>query len=924
MMLLHRLASVLSWLVGRDRAERHLDDELRTFIDMSTAEKMRDGLPPIEARRLAILELGGLEQTKERVRTSRHGALLDEVGSDMRYALRTFVKDRSFTAVVVLSLALGIGANTAIFSLVDGLLLRTLPVKEPGRLAILGADGPSRQTTWTYPIWEQIQQHADAFDGAFAWTRFDAQFNLSQGGETQLVSGMWVSASTFSTLGVTTVLGRPFMPADDVRGGGRSGPVAVISHAFWQRHFGGAPDVVGRTLTLERIPFTIVGVTQPGFFGLSVGRSYDVAIPFGVEPLVRGTKESRLDRRTSWWLTIMVRLKREQTIEHATTVLRGLQPQIREATLPPQLSAADAEDYLEDPFAFAPAASGRSELRRQYQRPLIVLMVVVALVLLIACANIANLLLARATARGHEWSVRLALGASRGRLARQLLTESLMLAALGAAAGLVVAQWGSALLVDQLSSQSVVLASRLDWRVLAFTAAVTFVAALVFSVAPALRAARGAPVDAMKAQVRSHSASGRASVASGLVVAQVILSVVLVVCAGLFLRTFSSLVHVPLGFERDGVLLVDVDAGRSGIPPEALASTYDRMRQRMLAVPGVQSAGVSLVAPLSGAMWSRRVEVSGSSMAKTEHIDGPEGFGYTDAEIPDSSPLSLFNAVTPGWLSTYGTTVLAGRDIAESDVRTAAGVALVNQAFARKFLDGANPVGHTVRTTRVNETATREIVGLVADAVYRSVRDPILPTVYVPLAQYDADAAVAAPPEVTLSIRATSHSPATLTKSVAAAIAEIGPTLALTIRPLADQVNDTLTQERLLAMLSASFGALALLMAAVGIYGVTSYSVSLRRTEIGIRMALGATRGAIMRLVLGRLSGLVGLGIVAGLALGAWASRFVATLLFGLEPGDPVTLIAAAVTLALIGAAAGWLPAHRASRLDPTRVLTEI
>jgi putative ABC transport system permease protein len=500
----------------------------------------------------------------------------------------------------------------------------------------------------------------------------------------------------------------------------------------------------------------------------------------------------------------------------------------------------------------------------------------------------------------------------------------LMLAAMGAAAGLVVAQWGSRLLVDQLSSQAVVLDLTLDWRMLAFTAVVTLVAALVFGVAPALRATRSAPVDAMKDQGRSNSASGRVSVASGLVVAQVILSVVLVVCAGLFLRTFSSLVRVPLGFERDRVLLVDVDARRSGISPEALAATYDRMRQRVLAVPGVQSAGVSLVAPLGGAFWSRRVEVSGSSMAKTERVDGPEGFGFTDAAIPESSPLSLFNAVTPGWLSTYGTAVLAGRDIAERDGRTAAGVALVNQAFARKFLNGANPIGHTVRTTRVNEASSREIVGLVADAVYRSVRDPILPTVYVPLAQYDADASVAAPAEVTLSVRATSHSPAILTKSVAAAIAEISPTLALTIRPLADQVNDTLIQERLLAMLSASFGALALLMAAVGLYGVTSYAVGLRRTEIGIRMALGATRGAIMRLVLGRVSSLVAIGIVVGLAIGAWASRFVATLLFGLAPGDPVTLMSAALALAVVGAVAGWLPAHRASCLDPTKVLSEI
>ena len=922
MRLVHRLASVLAWLFCRERAERRLDDELQTFIDMSAADKMRDGLPPADARRLAILELGGIEQAKERVRTSRHGAFLDEIGRDVRYAFRMLVKHRSFTVVVVLTLALGIGANTAIFSIIDSLLLRALPVKEPGRLAMLAAGGPSGQRTWTYPIWEQIQRHADRFDGAFAWATYDSQFNLTQGGETQFVNGVWTSASAFSTLGVTTVLGRTFTPADDVRGGGVNGPVAVISHAFWQRHFGRAPDVIGRTVTLEGIPFTIVGVTQPGFFGLNVGRSYDVAIPFGSEPLVRGA-ESRLDRRSSWWLSVMVRLKPGQTVEHGSTLLRTLQPQVREATLPTPLTAADAEEYLAEPFTLAQSASGRSGLREQYQQPLIVIMVVVALVLLIACANIANLLLARATARGHEWSVRLALGASRGRLARQVLTESLVLAAMGAAAGLVLAHWGSRLLVGQLSSESVSLDLTLDWRVLSFTAAVTIVAALVFGVAPALRATRGAPIDAMKDRGRSNSGSGRVSVASGLVVAQVVLSVVLVVGAGLFLRTFSSLAHVPLGFERDRLLLVDIDARRSALPPAARSATYDRVLQRVLAVPGVASAGVSVIAPLSGAVWSRRVEVSGSSMASTERVNGPEGFGYTSNAIPGDEPLAVFNAITPGWLSSYGTTVLVGRDFTERDGPASAPVAVVNQAFARKFLRGENPTGQTVRTTRVNTQPAREIVGLVADAVYRNVREPSLPTVYVPLGQYDGDSPPEAPSEVTLSVRAISRSPATLTKSVANAIGEINPTLALTLRPLGDQISDTLAQERLLALLSTSFGALALLMAAVGLYGVTTYSVSLRRTEIGIRMALGATRGAVMRLVLGRVSILVGIGIIVGLALAAWASRFVTTLLYGLEPGDPATLMTSAAALAAIGTVAGWLPAHRASRLDPTMVLRD-
>jgi putative ABC transport system permease protein len=925
MKLLHRLASVMSWILRRDRAESQLDDEVRSFVEMSTAERIRDGIPAAEARRLALLELGGVEQVKERVRTGRHGALLDDVGRDVRYALRLFARQPTFAVVIVGTLALGIGANTAIFSIVDSLLLRTLPIEEPERLAQVVGEPPSGQQSWTYPIWEEIQRHADRFDGVFAWTRFDAQFNLTRGGETQYANGVFASAASFDVLGVKPARGRFFRASDDTRGGGAEGPVVVISHAFWQKHFGGAPDVIGRTLTLERVPTMVIGVTPPGFFGLNVGRSFDVVVPFGVEPLVRGTTESRLDRRTSWWLAIMVRVKRGQSLDEAAAILRMLQPGIREATLPPPRPGDALDRYLSEPFTLVTAATGPSGLREEYSRPLIVMLVVVGLVLLIACANIANLLLARATARSHEWSVRLALGASRGRLARQLLIESLLLAAMGAAAGMIVAQWGSQLLVSQLSTDAVHLELPLDWRVLAFTSTVAIAAALVFGVAPALRAASGVPSDAMKDRGRGNAAGGRVTVANGLVVAQVVLSVVLVVCAGLFLQSFGRLTRVPLGFDRDRVLLAEIDTRRADLAPAARHATYERIQQRVLAVPGVDTAGISIVGPLSGAMWSRRVEVSGSSRVSSGGVDGPEGFGYTSRPIPDASPLAVFNGVTPGWTTTYGTPLLAGRGLTAADGPHAPRVALVNQAFARKFLAGANPVGHTVRATRDAGSPVMEIVGLLSDAIYRSVREPILPTVYVPLSQASADEVPPfAPADVTLSVRASSLAPGSLVKTVAAAINEINPTLALTFSPLSTQVSDTMVQERLLAILSVSFGALALLMAAVGLYGVTSYAVSLRRVEIGIRMALGATRGAVIRLVLTRVSTLVGIGIVLGVAVGAWASRFVSTLLYGLEPGDPATLAISAITLALVGAIAGWLPASRASRLDPTQVLTDI
>jgi putative ABC transport system permease protein len=925
MKLLHRLGSVVSWILRRDRAESQLDDEVRLFVEMSTAEKIRDGVPAAEARRLALIELGGVEQVKEGVRAGRHGALLDDVGRDVRYAFRLFARQPTFAVVIVGTLALGIGANTAIFSIVDSLLLRTLPIAEPERLAQIVAQPPSGQQSgqqsWTYPIWEEIQRHADRFDDVFAWTRFDAQFNLAQGGETQYANGVWASASSFDVLGIKPARGRLFRASDDARGGGADGPVVVISHAFWQKHFGGAPDAIGRTLTLERVPMTVIGVTPPGFFGLNVGRAFDVAVPFGVEPLVRGAAESRLNRRTSWWLSVMVRLKRGQSLDDGASILRTLQPGIREATLPPPRPGETMDQYLSEPFTLVSSAAGASGLRDGYRRPLLVMLVVVGLVLLIACANIANLLLARATARSHEWSVRLALGASRGRLARQLLIESVLLAAMGAAAGLIIAQWGSQFLVSQLSTDAVYLELPLDWRVLAFTSAVAMAAALVFGMAPAIRAASGVPLDAMKERGRGNAAAGRVTIANGLVVAQVVLSVVLVVCAGLFLQSFGRLTRLPLGFDRDRVLLAEIDTRRADLTADARFATYDRIRQRVLTVPGVERAAISIVAPLSGAMWSRRVDVSGSPMQSHGPTDGPEGFGFTDRSIPENEPLAVFNGITPGWIGTFGTRLLAGRDITERDGLDAPRVALVNQAFARKFLGGTNPIGHTVRPSRETGSPTIEIVGLLADAVYRNVREPILPTVYVPLTQSSEETPPTGPAAVTLSVRAASSRPGLLTRSVAAAVAELNPTLALTFSPLDAQVGDTLMRERLLAILSGSFGALALLMAAVGLYGVTSYAVNLRRAEIGIRMALGATRGSVIRLVLSRVSMLIGTGIVAGLALGAWASRFVATLLYGLEPGDPATLLAAAATLALIGAIAGWLPANRASRLDPTQVL---
>jgi putative ABC transport system permease protein len=740
------------------------------------------------------------------------------------------------------------------------------------------------------------------FDRAFAWG--EKRFDLASGGVAEFVDGIWTTAGIFDTLGVLPVLGRAFTDADDRPGGGQDGPVAVISHAFWQRRFGGAADTIGRRLTLERTAFTIVGIMPPDFFGPDVGRRVDIVVPVGMVTVLR--EDRNFDQRDWWWLSIMMRLRNGQSAEQATAALRALQPQIRNATLPLDWPANDRERYLKDGLTLVPAATGNSALRTRYQRPLLTIQIVVTLVLLIACANIANLLLARATARRHEWSVRLALGASRWRLVRLMMTESLVLSIIGAGLGFLVARWGSPLLVRQLSTQTntVFLDLSIDWRVLVFTSGITIVTALLFGTAPAFRAAGVAPMEAIKDQGRGAGGNtGKMSVASTLIVVQVALSVLLVVAAALFMRTFEKLARLDLGFDPTRVLVVTMNAERASIEPARRVAVFEGARQAVQALPGVESAALSYVTPVSGNMWGNRLEVSGSvALTETERS-------------------ARRNQVSPEFFKAYGQRLVAGRNFSDGDRDGAPLVAIVNEAFARTFLNGANPIGHTLRRFPVRaDEPSLEIVGVAGDAVYRRLREPIPPTVYSPVMQSSPGLPSS---EYSLNVRAAAASLPFLTRGIADAIGGVNKDLALTFRPLSDQVSASIAQERIVAMLSGFFGGLALLLAGLGLYGVTSYAVSRRRAEIGIRMALGAAPESVIRLVLGRVSVLVGIGIVVGAGLSLWAAQFVSTLLYGLEPRDPATLVASAAVLAAVGAVAGWLPARRASRIDPAEVLRD-
>jgi predicted permease len=891
------------------RVADEVSDEVAFHLEMQARDLEAQGLSPAAARAEAERRFGDVSAARaelgriDRARMRRGWRLewWEAVLKDIRYAARGLARQPTFTAFVVATLALGIGANSAMFSIADALVLRKLPVPHAERLTLLRSGNAGKgMASWTNAIWEAIRDRPALHDGAFAFGMNG--FDLSDRGEADPVEGLRASGAIFDVLGVRALVGRTFTTADDRRGGGPDGPVAVLGYGFWQRRYGGA-DVVGRTIALNRVPFTIIGVTPPEFFGPEVGRTFDVAIPLNTVALVNGDAAA-LDSRSNWWLNIIVRLAPHQTAEQATARLRAVQHQIAEETRPPNQRPENAARFLAEPFVLAPAALGTSQLRDSYRKPVLILLGLVGITLLIACGNIANLMLARTAARRHELSLRTALGASGGRLARQLFTESLLLATAGAAVGVLVAVWSSRLIVAQISTANdrVFLPVGLDWNMLAFTAAVAAGTALLFGTVPAIRAARVAPIEAMKEQGRGTGSGRRVGLAGSLVVAQVALSLVLLVAAGLFVRSFASLATLDPGFDEDRVLLVHVDTRRAGLEPPARIAMYERLLAETRAVPGVASAALSVITPASGSAWN-------------EVLDLPDR-----PDLTEMDHAVMLNLVTPGWFATLGIPLIAGRDISGTDRSGAPRVMVVNRAFVAKYVGRGDALGATIRlvTHHGDDPTPLEIVGVVEDAVYDSPRDGAPPTMYWPLAQQKD-----VPAGLSLVVRSASGAPASLVRSVEAAALGTNGNLSLVARPLADQFGATMTQERLIAALSGFFGALALLLAAIGLYGVTAYAVTRRHIELGIRMALGSTSAGVVRLVLGRVVLLVASGVVVGVLASWWAAGIVKSLLFGLAPRDPATMVGAVAVLALVGGIAGWLPAARASRIDPARVLRE-
>ena len=821
--------------------------------------------------------------------------LEDEMFQDLRFGVRMLLKNKSFTTVAVLSLALGIGANTAIFQLIDAVRLRTLPVKAPQELAevrmadMKGARGGlSDRPTVTNVIWEQIRDRQQAFSNITAWGTNSV--NLAPGGEVRPARMLYVSGDFFNTLGVQPALGRVFTAAEDTRGCAAAG--LVISHAFWQSEFSGDANVIGRKVTLRDQPFEIIGVTPASFFGMEVGRSFDLALPICAIAQVRGN--DRFLSGTIWWLTVIGRLKPGGSMAQASGQMQAISPELFEAALPANYPTASVKDYLGSKLIALPAGSGISQLREQYEQPLWLLLAIAGLVLLIACANLANLLLARASAREREFAVRQALGASRGRLIRQLLVESLLLAALGAALGAALAQTLSRVLVAFLSTTNnpVFLNLAADWRVLGFAALLALLTCFLFGLAPAIRVTRKEPGAVMKSGGRGMTAGRqRFSLQRALVVSQVALSLVLVAGAVLFSRSLGKLQTVDTGFQQEGVLTTTVNFQRLNVPPERAPAFRDELLGRIRAIPGIEAAAIGM----------------------TPFRDWGGGKVWVDGADSQQAQGTSLSRVGPDYFRTLQTPLLAGRDFDARDRDGAPLVVIVNEAFARKFFDGANPVGRRfwVAASPGDPDTRYEIVGLVRDTKYEDLREEFQPIAYYAAAQ---DEGAASGAEVLIRSRV---SQAETVAAVTRALNEINPAITVSFQGFKPLIEATILRERLMATLSGFFGMLALLLACIGLYGILSYGVASRTNEIGIRMALGAGRHNVFWMILREAFLLVIAGVVVGLPLIFALTRVASSLLFGLTATDPVSLLLAALLMLAVAMVAGYLPSRRATHVDP-------
>ena len=885
------------WL--RWRSNRELDEEIQAHLELEVQNNLTRGMTPEEARFAALRAFGNPTQVRERARENDLVTSAEGLLQDIRYSLRTLRRSLTFTLVVVLSLALGIGANTAIFSLIDAALLKMLPVRNPEQLVELKSLSPAigLYELFSYAAFREFRGANPVLSGVLAFRElYDMDFEVD--GHGGLANGQLVSGEYFSLLGVHAILGRTILPADEKAPG--QSPVAVIGYDYWRQRFALDPDVVGKKIVLNNSPFTIIGVTPPEFFGLEPGARIDVSVPLSMVAQVRsdfaspGTPYDVFTAPFRNWLYVMARLKPGVTKERALASLepifaRTMRESAEGLSGLPFDSPAVRRAFLATKLQLDSGGQGLATLRARFSKPLWIVMAVVALLLIVTCANIANLLLARGNSRQREIAVRLAIGAGRARLIRQLIAESILLGLGGGALGLVLAFWAgrSLLLLMSHSRSPILLNVHPDVTVLIFTLSISLLTALLFGMVPALRAAR---VD-LRGSGKTNS---RSRFGNALVVMQVAVSLVLVIGAGLLTRTLVNLKEFYPGFNQDNVLLFSVNPLMTGYREDQLVSLYERLLDHFKTIPGVRSATFSVHSPLSSGFSSSPLNVQ----------------GYKPPSDRELASVGV-EAVGPEYFRTIQTAVLLGRDFTAADRAGGPKVAILNKTAAHFYFGEASPIGRRVNMPGYRgDPSWLEIVAVVDDAKYHDLREQAAPMVYIPLFQAPESG-------VTFEVR-TGIDPASAAPALLNAVKATDNRLPVfAVKTLRTQLDDSLVQERLVASLSSAFGALALLLAGVGLYGLMAYAVNRRTNEIGIRMALGARPAEIAGMVLRETLLLVGLGLAIGIPASMIASRLIASELYGLKSSDGTTILLAILLLAGIAALAGYLPARRASRVDP-------
>ena len=911
MRALLRMVAAVRNLFHMRRVESDLDAEIRAYVEAVTEERIAEGMTPEMARRTALAEFGGTEPVKQAVRDSRAGTGIATIWQDLRFAARILRKSPGFTAVVVLILALGIGANTAIFTLVNTVLLQTIPVAHPEELVVLrwsahkGPDstgmssfgdcimrrsaGNESACSLPYPVYRALAERRDLFADvtAFAGT---AELNLAGNGQASIANGELVSGTYFDTLGVPAALGRTLGVADEQEA---AGAVAVLDYGYWQRMFGGAPGAIGRTIRLNNVAFTIVGVAGRDFTRLTPGKSVDVYVSVSQAKSL-GLRWAAYDDPGSWWVTVVARLKTGLNRKEAEAAANLAFRNVTMHTTKPAWKEPD------DPqLALVPAQDGLSGFRRALGEPLRLLMAAVGIVLLIACANVAGLLLARSTSRERELAVRFALGASRRRVLQQMLTESVLLSLAGAALGTVMAYAGASALAAFATTNSYLplhIDASPDLRVLLFTVGVALATGIGFGLAPAIRGARMRSAAEMSrgttdaAPVNTPAGRRRPALGSTLVVLQVALSIVMLTGAGLLLRTLAKLRSVDAGFDTRNVLLVWINPVLAGYDKTRVQSLYDVLQHRLSSLPGVTSVSYSSTAILDGGLWTEDVKIEGQS----------------GKQSVDSQMLR----VGPRYFETMRLPLLRGRSLGLADIRGGPPAAVVNEAFVRKFLEGRDPIG--LHFGSDDKGATQwAIVGVARDAKYASLEDEDAPTAYVPL---DTGGA-------TFELR-TAFPPAGLIPAARKTVHDVDDNIpVMQVRTQSESIDRLLFNQRLMARLVGGFAVLGLGLACIGLYGLLSYEVARRTREIGVRTALGAQRRDVLALFLRRGLIVVLLGSAAGVGAAAGLTRVLASLLFGVRALDPLTFLGSAVLFAVVGLVACFLPASRAMRVDPAVAL---